>query len=168
MSAYEWSSLIVSVLSLLVAIYAARSSSNAKAKSEEADRVSSKANKSAEASVEIAIQSAITSTKEKIMDCSESMEELLAKQNLTDSEKRLLDLKKKRFNVALENNLNAYEDACAKYIDGKVDKVRFRKSYSTEIRNIVEDKNFEKYFDAVKSRYKAILKVYKEWNDLEK
>lgn len=161
MSAYEWSSLIVSILSLLVAAYAAHSSSKAKVKSEEA-------NKSAEASVEISVLGAITSTKEKIMDCSESMEELLAKKNLTADEKRLLDLKQKRFNVAIENNLNAYEEACAKYLDNKIDKVRFQKNYVTEIRNLVENKNYEKYFDAVKSRYKAILKVYQEWNNYEK
>lgn len=161
MSAYEWSSLIVSILSLLVAAYATYSSSKAKAKSEEA-------NKSAEASVEISVLGAITSTKEKIMDCSESMEELLAKKNLTADEKRLLDLKQKRFNVAIENNLNAYEEACAKYLDNKIDKVRFQKNYVTEIRNLVENKNYEKYFDAVKSRYKAILKVYQEWNNYEK
>lgn len=161
MSAYEWSSLIVSILSLLVAAYAAYSSSKAKVKSEEA-------NKSAEASVEISVLGAITSTKEKIMDCSESMEELLAKKNLTADEKRLLDLKQKRFNVAIENNLNAYEEACAKYLDNKIDKVRFQKNYVTEIRNLVENKNYEKYFDAVKSRYKAILKVYQEWNNYEK
>lgn len=160
MSSYEWASLIVSILGFLVAAYAAYSSSNAKAKSEEA-------NKSAEASVEISLRSAITSANEKMMDCHESMEDLLAKKSLTADEKRLMDLKQKRFNVALENYLNAYEEACSMYLDNKVDKVRFHKNYVSEIRNLVEKKELSKYFDAVTSRYKAMLKVYREWNDLE-
>lgn len=195
MTAYECASLVVSILSLLVAFYSVLSSNNAKAKSEEANRLSNDANRlsndanrlsseanrlsneanrlannanaSAAASVEISIQSSINSTKEKIMDCTADMEGLVAKKNLNAEETRLLDMKQKRFNVAVENNLNSYESACAKYIDDKIDKVRFKKEYAAEIKNIVEDKNYKKYFDAVTSKYKAILKVYKEWFDLE-
>ena len=70
-------------------------------------------------------------------------------------------------NTANERNLNAYEEACAKYLDNKVDKERFRKNYHIEIRQLVEDTNNKDKFDATTSPYKAILKVYKEWNDLE-
>ena len=69
---------------------------------------------------------------------------------------------------AKEGLLNAYENGCSKYIDNKIDKERFKKIYLVEIRNIVEDKSFKDKFDSNTSRYKAILKVYKEWNDLEK
>ncbi len=40
--------------------------------------------------------------------------------------------------------------------------------YKDEIRNLVHDEEFKKYFDGVTSTYKAILKVYREWEDLEK
>lgn len=69
---------------------------------------------------------------------------------------------------AKEGLLNAYENGCFKYIDNKIDKERFKKIYLIEIRNIVEDKSFKDKFDSNTSRYKAILKVYKEWNDLGK
>lgn len=70
-------------------------------------------------------------------------------------------------NSAIESNLNAYEEACAKYLDKKVDKKRFKRNYCVEIRQLVENKNYKNYFDANASSYKCILKVYKEWNNLE-
>ena len=153
MSGFEILTLVIAGLSALVAIISAV--------------YASKANRFANASVELSLYNTINSTKEKIMDCTESMEELLAKKNLTADEKRLLDLKQKRFNVAIENNLNAYEEACAKYRDGKIDRKRFRKMYSAEIHKIINDKNLSKYYDDVKSKYQATIEVYKEWFHLE-
>ena len=71
------------------------------------------------------------------------------------------------FKFAIEELLNAYEEACAKYIDSKVDKKRFRKTYYDEIKNIVENKEFDNYFKRG-SKYNAITKVYDEWFNLEK
>lgn len=65
---------------------------------------------------------------------------------------------------AQEDFLNAYEEACMKYIDGKVDKVRFKKTYFKEIQNVVERNESE---FGPSSPYTAIKKVYKEWFDLE-
>lgn len=70
--------------------------------------------------------------------------------------------------AALEDVLNAYDEACAKYIDNKVDKERFKKLYATEIRNIVEDINTKKYYVMPQSKYQATVKVYDKWNNLEK
>lgn len=69
---------------------------------------------------------------------------------------------------ALEDVLNAYDEACAKYLDdGKVDKVRFKKLYYDEIRQLVTDSvNVDKYREP-QTKYHATNKVYKEWNDLE-
>lgn len=78
------------------------------------------------------------------------------------------ELKKGLFNNAIEELLNAYENGCAKYLDNKVDKERFKKIYMVEIRNVVENKSFKDKFDSYTSRYKAILKVYNEWNNFEK
>ena len=77
------------------------------------------------------------------------------------------DILSQAFNSAIESNLNAYEEACAKYLDNKVDKERFKRNYSVEIRQLVENTNYKKYFDATTSPYKCILKVYNEWNNLE-
>lgn len=69
--------------------------------------------------------------------------------------------------AALEDVLNAYDEACAKYIDKKVDKERFKKLYVTEIRNLVEDNNTKDYYVMPQSKFQATVKVYNEWNNLE-
>lgn len=69
--------------------------------------------------------------------------------------------------AALEDVLNAYDEACAKYIDNKVDKERFKKLYVTEIRNLVEDENTKQYYVMPQSRFQATVKVYRKWNNLE-
>ena len=73
---------------------------------------------------------------------------------------------------AVEDNLNAYEDACAKYIDNKIDRERFRRMYETEIENIcrADERSiiFSMMYPEQKSRFHAIWKVYHEWNKREK
>lgn len=69
--------------------------------------------------------------------------------------------------AALEDVLNAYDEACAKYIDKKVDTERFKKLYVTEIRNLVEDNNTKSYYVMPQSKFQATVKVYHEWNNLE-
>lgn len=69
--------------------------------------------------------------------------------------------------VSIEELLNAYEEACAKYIDKKVDKKRFKKLYYDEIKKIVETQDLKDYYK-FGSKYCAIKKVYNKWYDLEK
>ena len=72
-----------------------------------------------------------------------------------------------QYDVLTEEVLNAYDEACAKYNDGKVDKARFKKMYFHEIRQLVEDDNFKDKYSGIQSRYNATKKVYDEWNNLE-
>lgn len=72
------------------------------------------------------------------------------------------------FKAAVESNINAYEEACAKYIDNKYDRKRFKKIYQISLRQLVENPQHKPYFDGVTSRYKAILKVYSEWENPER
>lgn len=58
---------------------------------------------------------------------------------------------------------NTYEDACGKYIDGKIDKNRFRKMYQTEIRKLVEEEPHKEYYSGNQSPYDCTIKVYNEW-----
>jgi len=69
--------------------------------------------------------------------------------------------------AALEDVMNAYEEACGKYNDNKVDKERFKKSYMVEIRNIVEDENTSSKYQMPQSKFQATVKVYNEWNNIE-
>lgn len=119
------------------------------------------------ASIELAIKEQITSTKTRVSDIGMQIYPLTAKEKRTPTDERHLEALKISLEAAIENNLNAYEEACAKYLDKKVDRKRFEKSYRVEIRQLVEDKNLGKRFDGVTSRYKAILKVYRMWEDLE-
>ena len=124
--------------------------------------------KCSSATLELSLRESIRYANEKIMDCSADMDVLISKNDLNDEEKVQLELKTKRFNAAVENYLNAYEEACAKYVDKKVDKDRFKKMYFSEIRKLVENEKFTQYFNPVTSRYKVTLKVYGEWYNLEK
>lgn len=103
--------------------------------------------------------------------------ELMIEQNISYSKARLADLlrinkksenDKQAIEIAIEEYLNAYESACSKYLDKKVDKKRFKKQYYKCIKDIVEASFFSKKLDKISSPYKAILKVYDEWYNLEK
>lgn len=107
--------------------------------------------KSASGQIEIDIRNMITSARNRY-------EDLSINSNVTES---VLD-------SALENLLNAYDEACAKYLDSKVDKKRFRNNYYTEIKNLVENKDTKPYYDTIDSKFQATIKVYEEWNNLEK
>lgn len=72
------------------------------------------------------------------------------------------------YDTLTEEVLNAYDEACAKYNDNKVDKERFKKMYFHEIRQLVEDRELNGKYNNVSSRFGATLKVYKEWNQTEK
>lgn len=104
------------------------------------------------AQVEISIRNMIFDAKEKFYEFS----------NNSDVEKKLI------LSSVFEDYLNAYDEACAKYIDNKIDKVRFKKMYVDEIKNLVECKNGKEKIDTDTTRFRAIRKVYNEWNNLEK
>lgn len=104
---------------------------------------------------EIAIRDTISNAKNRITD-------ILLKANAENNQYTNQCMK-----VSIEQLLNAYEEACAKYIDSKIDKKRFKKTYIDEIKNIVESDDFNKYFH-FGSKYEAIKKVYEEWFNLEK
>lgn len=106
--------------------------------------------------------------------------ELQIYQNISESEKNLLNIMilekdfndKKYFskilNVALQFNLNAYEEACSKYLDKKIDKKRFKKNYYNSIDNIVKSSTYSHFLNSNTTSYHAILKVHSEWVNLEK
>ena len=69
------------------------------------------------------------------------------------------------FYAANEQFRNAYEIACSLYLDGKVDRDRFKKSYAREIRQLVEDPVQNEFYNNIKSAYPCTKKVYDEWNN---
>jgi len=87
---------------------------------------------------------------------------------LTPEETNTLAIYNKSLNAAIQGMLNTYDDSCSKYLDGKIDKVRFKKNFHYEIRNLLESEDLKVYFNPTTSRYKPILKVYDEWENLER
>ena len=77
------------------------------------------------------------------------------------------ELCKAMLESALEGVLNAYDEACAKYLDGKVDKERFKKLYHDEIRQLVDDASTKEKYIEPQTKFHATVKVYTEWNNLE-
>ena len=146
MSNYEIVAIIFSSLSILISIisFIVSNVSNNRQK------------KISQGQVEIQINQMISNTKKELMDIS-----LL----IADGSKDILT---QAFKSARELNMNAYDEACAKYLDNKVNKERFKRNYCIEIRRLVEDKNNSEFFNPTTSPYRCILKVYNEWNNLEK
>ncbi|NFH68853.1 hypothetical protein FDC35_05440 [Clostridium botulinum] len=146
-------SLVSLVVSVLAIIYA--------------NKANNASNKVANGEIEINIFSIIKETETRVMDLTIEMSKFDV-ENLTPIQEKQYDILTLAFKQAIESNLNAYEEACAKYLDGKVDIDRFSRMYHTPIRNLVENEDYEEYFKPITSSYKCILKVYERWNNLEK
>ena len=148
MSPYEIVAVIFSSIGLLISIISIVRANSA--------------HKIAQGQIELNIHQLLNQTKKDVMDIT-----IVIAEKCSNDDQDMKGVLTQALNTANERNLNAYEEACAKYLDNKVDKERFRKNYHIEIRQLVEDANNKDKFDATTSPYKAILKVYKEWNDLE-
>ena len=155
-------SLIVAIIALIKSNVFAKNSLN---KSEVQNLISM-------GNLELSTSERISNTRDKVGDITIIISPLISKKKsgtLTADEVHTLEAQTKVLDSAIENNINAYEEACSKYIDGKIDRDRFKKSYNTEIRQLVENSNLNSsYFNPLTSKFKAILKVYDEWNNLEK
>lgn len=123
---------------------------------------------------ETTLREAISNARQRIEESSFKIEEFLFGRlptQLNAAEKRRLELLSKSRSAIIENYLNAYEDACGKYIDNKIDKVRFKKAYISEIANLCKPdvESYAKHMHPKStSKYEAIWKVFDEWHRHEK
>lgn len=156
MTQYEITYIIISVIGLFISCISIFISVKSNIRAKNAIKLS-------QGQIELDIHQLLNQTKKDVMDV-----HLVIAEKCIDSEFDIKEILLQALNTAMERNLNAYEEACAKYLDDKVDKERFKKNYHVEIRRLVEDKNNKEKFDPTTSVYKAILKVYDEWNNLEK
>ena len=145
MSVYEIIAIVISVFGIVLSVISL-------IKSNKADKIS-------QGQIELNIHQLISGTKKDVLDLT-----LMITEKLSPNQNEMKDILNQALESALEQNFNAYEEACAKYLDKKVDKERFKKNYIVEIRRLVEQ-NPDKYNTT--SPYKATLKVYEEWNNLE-
>jgi hypothetical protein len=170
---------------MLVTIYfaskASRSSKESLKHSEIANNHAQIANNHAERANDISIGQTETALREQIAIARQRMEDVgfklqevlsgRSRKELTPEETKHLEFVEKSWNSAVEGYLNAYEDACGKFLDKKIDPVRFKRIYIEEVRNICNPKR-ESYArhmhpDAT-SKFEAIWKVHKEWLRYEK
>ncbi len=153
-------SLIVSVISLIFSILSKR----------KASALARENTKLANGMLELEVRSSISDSTFRVNEVAMKMNSLIAKRKaneISEVESIELEALKNNWRSAVQGMLNAYDEACTKYIDGKVDKERFKKNYHVEIRNLLESAALKEFFDPHTSRYKAILKVYNEWENLE-
>ena len=77
--------------------------------------------------------------------------------------------KKEIIDSLIEEEINAYDQACLFYRERKIDKKSFEKTYKTEILNLVEDKNYKEVgkFDEIDCKYENLINVYKEWTKIK-
>lgn len=142
----EIATIIISALALLISIISVVKSSNA----------SKTANDLIKGQVEMQIRSMITVAKEHFSQMSNQLASNPNNEILINS-----------VSAALEDVANAYDEACSKYLDMKVDKERFKKTYVNEIRNLVESNELKDKYTMPQSKFNATVKVYNEWNNFE-
>lgn len=147
-------SIIISALAILVSIVSLIKSDIA---SKTANDLNQRSNDFTQGQVEMQIRNMITSAKAQ-----------LSVMNNQLSQNKENEVLKASFSDACEEVANAYDEACMKYLDGKVDKERFKKAYINEIKNIVENDVFKDKYVMPQSKFHATVKVYNEWHNLEK
>jgi hypothetical protein len=163
-------SAIISVIALIVSGYFAACAERA---AENANKDAERANVIAVGQSETQVRSAISSQQQTVQGLGIQIAVALKGKKPADldaKDKSLFDVLDKAYEHAVELQLNSYEDACGKYRDDKIDRVRFKQSYVSEIRNLCESKT-----DSIHrllhprdtSKYRAIWAVYDEWNNLE-
>lgn len=170
MTTYEIVAVIVSVFAFVVTlvnvVFYIKLTTKYNALVQEQNNISFEQNKISQGQAETQMRELIMGARQEVSICSEKLVNCILIDNEKDSQ--LQTVYQKMFDAAQEDLRNAYEEACSRYLDEKVDKERFKRMYYSEIQSLVENKDQIEYFDTVKSRYKCILKVYKEWFDLEK
>lgn len=81
---------------------------------------------------------------------------------------KMSDLNEKTFTMKACSVLNAYEIACQRYRDGKLDKVRFGKTYKARLSKVCSDPTYSPIINNGGHSYSALKKVNDELNDYEK
>jgi hypothetical protein len=81
---------------------------------------------------------------------------------------KMSEHKKGMFQSKAEAVLNAYNILCQRYLDGKLDKVRFAKSYASRIHTVCSNKNYWDILNNGSYNYSALIQVNKGLNDRER
>ena len=158
----------ISVISCIGAIYFSRRAG----KSERLARhYEASANRIAIGQLESMIYSNIATARGPIEHVSLEIAKLLLGKKVSELNERdnqLLEILKKKQNCVIENYINVYEIACGLFLDNKIDKKRFRETYTDNIKNLCEKDAFKKQMQPESTlKYTTIWKVYHSWCQAE-
>jgi hypothetical protein len=118
---------------------------------------------------ETSLRTMISASRQRVEDFAVQIGALLEGRRLTEldaREIRRMEPLQRALRSAVEANMNAYEDACAKYLDGKIDKERFQEMYVDEIKTLCEEKDSliaDLLHPKERSPFRSIWKVYSDW-----
>ncbi len=121
--------------------------------------------------IELEVRKSVENASANISSLAVQMAPLVSREKtrtITEEDSHTLAGLRKILDAYIQSMLNSYESACGKYLDGKIDKLRFRKEYKDELRNLFKNEHFKKHLAPPDSKYYAIIKVYNEWENLEK
>ncbi|QNR21953.1 hypothetical protein HNY42_13715 [Exiguobacterium sp. Helios] len=157
---------IISIVTTAITMYIARKN---KALSIEANLNSKQANDISMGALENAVSDRINNSKQNYLNSGIQLAKCKSElpENLNSAQEDLLNAHILHLSTCLENSWNAYENACGQYIDKKIDQKRFKKNYKQEIKQWVEDTKDDTYTNVLTSRYRAVIRVYQEWEDIE-
>lgn len=108
-------------------------------------------------SQEIQDYNAIKDLEQKVIDC----EIDIARENNKEENKTIKELYDEKLNILRTQYSNTYEDLCARYLTGKIDKENFINMYQYDIIDLVKN-NLEIYNTTSSCRYNWTMKVYRE------
>lgn len=162
-SYYNMYSLAVSSAALLLSLYTFfKSRKDVKFAQENA----SEALKLQYGAIELQIRTGITNARNTINNLTPILTPYLAKKqagSLSVEDSYSLDLLYKTYDSCIEDLLNQYDEACKKYIDGKIDREMFKEIYIHEIKNITSSQDLSSYYNLETTKYTSTLKVRDEW-----
>lgn len=166
MTTYEILSTVTASLALVVSVAAFLKASAA---SERSNSIAAENLKLVHAQVENEVNNQIREATNRLQDFMTDNVDFFNKPeaSLTAAEKKKRTRLKKVAESLIEEYLNAYDQACQKYRDGKIDKVRFKKNYDRHIQRIGEDKDYGARIRHGHD-YAALRSVYDEWENHEK
>lgn len=129
-------SLIISIISLIIS-----------------KRISTKALNVQYATIESVIAESISTAAKNMREAGL----ILIRTNKSDPSYDVVEL---NFKALKEDYLNAYDHACMRYIDNKIDRVRFRKSYEDDLDVIFNSTEFAEFIKTFQTtKYQALHTV---------
>lgn len=163
---------LITLISVIVAVIALHKANHANANAEKANTISEAANLNSE-------KAYLNSQGDSELLLYNSIAEALRRQD--DYAVRLLEAKERQdensnlvkgyetlLSSARQGFLNAYDVACQRYLDNKVDKVRFEKTYRRRIADLFEQEQYRELIkDRATTRYQALWLVHKNLSTIE-